>query len=62
MFEIVCETGSLRRIILTSDLYSDVGLDAGSLLVHAHIDLQPVVERIDLSSERIALHSLILVL
>ena len=62
VLEIVGETGSLRRVVLSSYLYRDVGLDAGCLLVYAHVDLQAVVERIDLRSERIVFHSLVLVL
>ena len=62
MLEVVSKTCSLGWIVLSTHLYSNVGLDTRSFLVYAHIDLQSVVERIDLCSERVTFHSFILVL
>ena len=58
MLEVMGQTGSLERVVLGAHLYGYVGLDAGSFLVYAHIDLEAVVERIDLGSEGIPLHRL----
>ena len=58
MLEVMGQTGSLERVVLGAHLHGYVGLDAGSFLVYAHIDLEAVVERIDLGSEGIPLHRL----
>ena len=62
VLEVVGESGCLGRVVLTSDLYCNVGLDARGLLVYTHIHLQSVVKGVHLCTQRVVCHSLILVL
>jgi len=62
VFEVVRQTRGLRGVVLAADLHGDIGLDAGRLLVYAHVDFQSVVERVDAGVQRIARHRFVLVL
>ena len=59
VLEVVGEAGGLRRVVLAADLDSDIGLDARLILIDGHVELEPVVQGVDLCSERIALHAFI---
>ena len=60
VFEIMRESGGLRRIVLASDLDRNVGLDSRSFLVDAHVDLKAIVKRVNPCVHRIVLDRLIL--
>ena len=62
VLEVVGETCCLCRVVLSSHLHGNVGLDARSLLVYGHIYLQTVVKGVDLCLKRVTCHSLISVL
>ena len=62
VFEIVGQTRRLGRVVLAAHLHGDVGLDAGSFAVDAHVDLQPVREGVDAGVQRIARDGFVLVL
>ena len=47
MLQIVSQTGGLCRVVLGAGAHGHVGLDARSLLVHAEIHFQSVVECVD---------------
>ncbi|CDC95889.1 unknown [Alistipes sp. CAG:268] len=62
VFEVVGQTGGLGRVVLAADADGDVGLDAGRLLVDAHVDLQSVRKGVDPRFHRIARYRFVLVL
>ncbi len=62
VLEIVRQTGRFERIVLRTHAHGDVGLDAGRLPVHGHVDLQSVVQRVDTAMQRIVGDLLIAVL
>ena len=59
VLQVVGQAGVVGRIVLSSSMHGDVGLDTGLVLVHGHIDLQPVVQGVNLCLQRISLHSVI---
>ena len=62
VFQVMGQAGGLVGIVLAAHAHGDVGLQAGRFLVDAHVHLQPVVQGVDLRTERVALHGFIPVL
>ena len=62
VLEVVGQTGGLGRVVLSADADGDVGLDAGRLLIDAHVDLQSIRKGVDPRFHRIARYRFVLVL
>ena len=62
VLEVVGQTGGLGGVVLSAYAHSDVGLDARSLFVDGHVDLQSVVQCVDTSLQRIVGDTLVAVL
>ena len=60
VLEVVGEAGVVGGVVLAARPDGDIGLDAGFVLVDAHIHFQAVGKGVDLRLERISLHGLIL--
>ena len=62
VLEVVRQAGGFMRVVLAADLHGDIGLNARFLLADAHVNLQPIVQRVDTGFERVVRHALVLVL
>ncbi len=62
MLEIVGEAGGFGRVILAADADCDVGLDAGFVLVDAHVNLEAVGQGVDFCAQWIALDGAVVIL
>ena len=62
MLQVVGQTRGLCRVVLSSSAHGNVRLDARLLLIHAQINLQAVLQRVDSRVQGIARNRLVLVL
>ncbi len=61
MLKVMGQTRRLVRIVLRANPDRNISLQARGFFIDGHVDFQPVVERINLRLQRIALHCLIFV-
>ena len=62
VLEVVCQSGGLGRVVLSTYAHGDVGLYARCLFVDGHVDLQPVVQRVDAGLQWVVVDCLVAVL
>ena len=62
VFQVVRQTGSFGRVVLTAHTYSNVGLYAWSFLIHGHVHLQTILQGIHLGIHRVIGYGGVLIL
>ncbi|MPM34035.1 hypothetical protein SDC9_80616 [bioreactor metagenome] len=60
MFKIVSQPGGRCRIVFPAHAYGNVGLNAGSLRIHTHINFQSVIQGVNTRVDRIIGNCLVL--
>ena len=59
VFQVVGQAGVVGRVVLSSHAHGHVGLDAGFVLVHGHVNFETVFKGVDFYAHGVSLHRLV---